>query len=169
MNVNEFVKNVSIIRKNVVIIGSPASGKTYLADQLKNKYKYHKYISTDDYKEHGFKEALYKVIKDIENTKSRWVVEGVLGYRLIRKGVEQANPDIIPDLIIILNTSEENIKKVYDIRGKSDKLEKVMSMIKSNDKVFQDYLKKASDVHTMIYRIENEFKPKKPRRSRISR
>ena len=75
---------------NVVIIGYAAAGKTYFAQQLEKEYPKAKFIHTDDYMKYGFEEALYVLMDDLKSNKdySLRVIEGVLGYRLLRKGAQ---------------------------------------------------------------------------------
>ena len=73
--------------KHIIIIGSPASGKTTLS--LKLLEKGFKIIHTDDYMQYGFKDSLYKLLEDIQKLNLKnIVIEGILGYRLLRKGIE---------------------------------------------------------------------------------
>src|SRR5690606_18231688 len=74
--------------KNVLIIGYPGSGKTHLFNLIPKTD--HKFIRTDDYISFGFEQSLYECLKDItdiQSTGRNTFIEGVQGYRLLRKGL----------------------------------------------------------------------------------
>jgi deoxyadenosine/deoxycytidine kinase len=98
----------------IVIIGLPATGKTFLASRLPSGYKrYH----TDDYMEHDFEDALYHLMDDLRRYKSREVViEGVQGYRLLRKLAQRKMRQ--PDLIVKCVAPTELREHRYYERGK---------------------------------------------------
>jgi len=83
-----------------VIIGHPDTGKTYLTDELAAQYPDHKVYHTDDYQKHGWDQSLYVMMRDIETDGAKKIiVEGVQGYRLLRKWAQEGKPGA--DLIII--------------------------------------------------------------------
>jgi len=132
------ILQLDLVRKNVVITGNPASGKTHLANLMKKAYPYHKFISTDEFMEYGFEDALYELMRAIKEIGNYVIIEGVLGYRLLRKGVER--DEFYPEMVINMDTPEEEIEKVYAERGQSEKFIKVKSMIKGNKTVYDLYL-----------------------------
>ena len=93
----------SFAGKTIVIIGSPASGKTTLGKALAAKYG-QKLIQADDYMQHGYKEALYVMLADLIEIDEPVIVEGMQGYRLLRKGVELGN--FYPDVVIELQVTD---------------------------------------------------------------
>ena len=119
---------------NVVIIGYPATGKTFLLDSITSKVKasiYH----TDDYIKHGFGEALYVLMGDIDRDDAPLkIIEGVLGYRLIRKGIELQT--FHPDLIIVCEASVSTRTARIALRGKL--VQPTLSMDKGLNKVWED-------------------------------
>lgn len=127
--------NYDFENKNVVIIGYPCSGKTFLTDKLNDKN--HTIIRTDDYIKYGFKDSLYRMIEDLENIEGNWIVEGVMGYRLIRKLDELHKP--CPNMVIEVRSSEENRKKEYKKRGVD--INKQLSFIKSLETTISKYHK----------------------------
>lgn len=93
---------MNIKGKNVLIIGSPRAGKTTLAKKLKTPH--HLLISTDHFLRYGNDIGLQEVIKTILYVQNQIniIVEGTLGYRLLRK-IQEKNLNINFDLIINVN------------------------------------------------------------------
>lgn len=92
------VKAASAKATFIVIVGGPATGKTFLSNQLDGPI-----IHADDYMHHGFERALYVLIDDLQTLLASGlsvVVEGVQAYRLLRKIEQQGNWKRVPDLII---------------------------------------------------------------------
>jgi adenylate kinase family enzyme len=61
------VRSMDFAGKNILIIGCPASGKTYLANALSLHLPAHTLIHTDDYMVHGYKDSLYVILDEIKN------------------------------------------------------------------------------------------------------
>lgn len=96
----------------VVIVGHPDGGKTHLSDELAAQYPDHKVYHTDDYRDKGYdmEKGLYALMDDIERDGSKkLIVEGILGFRLLRKWEERKNDGpfakhfLNPDLVIYAN------------------------------------------------------------------
>lgn len=98
------ILNKDFFWKNVLVIGLPASGKTYLTGLLKQKNIMHQIFHTDAYIEFGAEESLYCLIEDLGDTLTSdlKIVSGVLGYRLLRKGRETDcwKPDIVIECVM---------------------------------------------------------------------
>ncbi len=129
------ISEINFPQKNILIIGHPASGKTSLALLLKQEN--HTVFHSDDYQKHGFKESLYELMKDLERTEGGVIVEGILGYRLLRKGLETGKyfPDVVIEIVVDAQTIEERYRKERD----PSKLKGVFSLCKSCEKVLRDY------------------------------
>jgi len=86
----------------IIIIGYPKSGKTTLFKTLSSydESKTYYLLQTDDYiGKHSYKQTLYEIIEDLKG-KKKYIVEGIQGYRLLRKISELNLLDMKPDLII---------------------------------------------------------------------
>lgn len=95
----EELLGIDIAGKNVLIIGPPHSGKTWFSQRFRTPK--HRLFHTDEYSQMaGYKEGLYSLLFDIGTYKGNSIVEGILGYRLLRKGVEESN--YFPDIVISL-------------------------------------------------------------------
>jgi adenylate kinase family enzyme len=97
---------MNINNKNVLIIGSPKSGKTTLAKKLKTKN--HLLICTDHFLRYNSNDALIQLIDVINHFKNKTniLVEGTLGYRLLRK-IQEENLNIKFDIILNVNRDVE--------------------------------------------------------------
>lgn len=131
----------------IVIIGYPDSGKSAFFKEIVTRPEAKEYFvfQTDSYKEiYEYKEQLYKII-DLLKDKEKYIIEGIMGYRFIRK---LAQPDfsissyIEPDLIIICKTD----RKPQD---------KHLSMRKGLDKIWNDYLELGKNYKPKIIKYEN--------------
>lgn len=117
--------HANITHDKVVIIGFAKSGKTTFANKLKKcpELKDHKFFHTDVYGErHGHVPALYALIEEL-NVRSqagdqKWIIEGVMGVRLLRK-IEQKNLKVHrPDLIVEMRTQRPpNPKHMFLNKG----------------------------------------------------
>lgn len=92
----------------VVVIGLPASGKTTLANRLAETGMGHEVVHTDEeypYAE-GVSAQAYEDLLFAADMDCDVIVEGVLGYRVLRKCAENGGT-WLPDLIIEVRCSEE--------------------------------------------------------------
>src|SRR5208283_5031803 len=89
------IQDIDIKGRNIAIIGAPASGKTYLAAQLKGS---HVIVHTDSFIHLGWDNAVLSVIDHLNVLPGNWICEGVQVIRMLRKGVEIGN--WAPQLII---------------------------------------------------------------------
>lgn len=109
-------KNLILAAEKIVVIGLPATGKTYLAERLAKLLPEHRIYHTDDYAEQGYKESLYSLINDVYAGPGKYIVEGVQGYRFLRKNQENSFHNI--DLIIeVVADSLTRVDRYID-RGK---------------------------------------------------
>lgn len=118
---------------NVVIIGYAATGKTTFSNTLKFKGSmYH----TDDYIPYGFEQALYVLMDDLKKDKAPLkVIEGILGYRLLRKGLQLQN--FYADLVIVCEATKE---VRYDrIKARNKDVQATFNLDNVCRKIWNDY------------------------------
>jgi hypothetical protein len=137
---------------DVVIIGQPASGKSYLSELLKGEMQI--LFHTDDYIKHGYEQSIYVLLEDLKknNDKPR-LVEGVGGYRLLRKGLQTGT--FFPRVIINVQITSVKSRQIYEQERSDKDYKKVEAMIKGNEKVYQEYLNTDSNFKPLIIDILN--------------
>ena len=124
--------------KKIVIIGLPASGKTWLANKLATVLNIPA-IHSDDCLHHGFEDSMYIMQEDIaKDNPEAHIVEGIAAYRLLRKAA-QGVFDYDPDLIIMVNRSEDVRRAVYENERKKP-FQSIKGMQKTLDKILGEYL-----------------------------
>ena len=124
--------------KKIVIIGLPASGKTWLANKLATKLSLPVYHS-DDYLHHGFEDSMYIMRQDIaKDNPEAHIVEGIAAYRLLRKAA-QGVFDYNPDLIIMVNRAEDVRRSIYE-NERNKPFRSIAGMQKTLDKILNEYL-----------------------------
>ena len=123
------------IDKNVVIIGLPASGKTYLSNKIS---KNHLLIHTDDYKHYGFEQSMYIALDHVRNITGHSVCEGVQCYRMLRKSLEINYH--WPDVIIECQRDTANREQTYREERNPNKLKYVRRFNDSLTSIYNQYL-----------------------------
>lgn len=122
--------------KTIVICGFTKTGKVLIAKKLAESLK-RRLILSDDY---GFENytSFYNDVLNLHNQRIPLIVEGVLCFRLLRKGLKE---DIFhPDLILKTECDESTIRHFYQKDGEGDKIDRVLSFNKSLNTIWEEYL-----------------------------
>lgn len=150
--------------KTVVIIGNPATGKTTLARLIADRigvYAQWKVIHTDDYmsdEKNDYKEALYRMIADIQKIHVPLIIEGVQGYRLLRKGVEGWEGwHFYPDVVIEVTASDEQVRRVYERERKGKNVGSLAAFNKMHKTILGKYRVMDNPRPPKWYTVENKF------------
>lgn len=106
----EELLNIPIDRQSVLIIGRPASGKSWLSSVLSPMYPHHHVIHTDDYKDFSEPVAIQALIEDAYDNKPT-IIEGVLGYGLLLQGAREQSYK--PDIVITCDISAGKQREIY--------------------------------------------------------
>lgn len=124
----------------IVIIGYPASGKSTLANQLEAKYPEYRIYRDIDFIKNGYVNGLYDLRKKIiEEAKEKVIIEGVMGYRFLRKGVQMG--DFQADLIIHVKCSEKKRELRYKKRDYS-KYKHLKGLHSGLDNIWAEFMTK---------------------------
>lgn len=129
--------HIDIGASNVLIIGKPAAGKTYLSKLLAIDNPGHKLIHTDDYIRYGYKESLYRLLMELGGTSKLTIIEGVLGYRLLRKGVEL--DCYYPDIVIEIDIPDNLMYSTYRKQRPTKDESYLKGFNSSHSKILNDY------------------------------
>lgn len=127
--------NLDFFGKNVLIIGCPASGKTFLSNKI-SRFT-HNIIHTDDYLNLGYEVGMYAAMDMAMFSVKPSIVEGVLGYRMLRKGIELGSyfPDIVIELLIPYKRQEKTYAKERD----KNKLKYLKQFDETHLKILNEY------------------------------
>lgn len=130
--------------KNIVVIGWPTSGKTFFTNFLASSAIEHVIIHTDDYYDRikDFKQELYVLLDDLKKIDHPVIVEGILGYRLLRKGVEWNC--FYPHIVVEFTTTLEEMEKIYLRERKPHNYPKAKGLARACEYVLQDYKEMAN-------------------------
>lgn len=136
---NKELFEIDFSGKVVVVIGRPASGKTHIAGLLAKNTPGSKLWHTDDFISYGGVEGLYQMIVEMEavGLHSPAIIEGVGGYRLLRKGAELGI--FFPDVVVELVVSDAQVERVYNTERESGKLKKMAGFVKGLNTVLEGY------------------------------
>jgi deoxyadenosine/deoxycytidine kinase len=121
----------------VVVIGLPCTGKSTVAQALHDDLlSNHSLYKSDDYIDYGYEQSLYAMIKDISYDKNPYkLIEGVQGYRFLRKMQQLSGMDI--DAVIYCICEGQERARRYAERGKAQ----LNSGFEKNiTKVYMDYI-----------------------------
>lgn len=149
------MKNIPDLKgKDVLIIGPPASGKTYLAGKLSQRG--HITLHSDEFIEkYGYAEALYELMNTLKEISGPVIIEGTLGYRLLRKGAELNC--FSPDVVIEIQVPTERIAKTYAEQRPGKNFTSVLTSMKANATVLRDYQAMSVEKKPLWVKLENNY------------
>ena len=144
-----------IMNPKILIIGMPRSGKTFLFKKFREVIETAPetlsrfLLQTDDFKNEEWVQQLYSIMDKIRD-KNKWIVEGMQGYRLLRKYVQRQEYEFKPDLIIMVSCDQPTEKRH---RG----------MVKTMTKIWKDYVAleeelPAIEYYNRIYEPPEEYR-----------
>lgn len=132
---------------NVMVIGLPASGKTYFVGWLALNNPAHKLYHTDDYLQgFGGENAMYAALFDVTGSiliGQKTIVEGVAGYRMLRKGAQLET--YYPDIVFEIIAPQEQRERVYQNERSDKSFPNVERFDKALTTVLGDYKKTIGD------------------------
>jgi len=157
MTIDEVIE-IDITGKDILIIGCPASGKSWLAKKI---YKpTHEIIHTDKFSEDGYHLGMYGALTAYQFAKKKTIIEGIHGYRMLRKGVEYAN--YLPDIVINLSITEKRMLEVYEKERDVEKVKYLKQFNNSHKKILSDYFdNQLEDSKPLWIEVSNDYDPNK--------
>lgn len=140
---------------SIVITGRPATGKTWLGKKLA-AITGRQVIHTDDYIRFGHVEGLYFLLDDLQTIVGPHLIEGVMGYRLLRKGVETWR--YYPDVVIHLTAPAECVERTYrQVRKEPEKLPGVKRLGMACDTILREYLEMNNPHPPVWWDVQNQY------------
>jgi hypothetical protein len=127
--------------KTIIICGYTKTGKVKIAKKLAEHLNYPLFISDDYINPKDSTQSLYNLmdaILPLYKSKQPLIVEGVLCFRLLRKGY-QLNT-FSPDLIIKTVCNNETIKYFYNLDMEAHKINKALSFNKGLNTIWEEYI-----------------------------
>lgn len=146
---------IDIGTKNVLIIGKPASGKTFLTKQLAHDNPGHHVLHTDDYISYGYKEALYAILLNLDSVHKPTIIEGVLGYRMLRKGVEL--DCYYPNIVIELDITDALMYQCYRRERPKKDIAYLKGFNATHEKILRDYKAMENPHPPEWHKIQNSY------------
>jgi uridine kinase len=152
MNLQE-VLQVPIKDKDVLIIGTPASGKTFLSGKLKRDG--HTLISCDDYVKYGDEIAYKKIMDDIDGCWGNVIVEGCFGYYLLLHNA--IHKDFKFDIVIECKVSARRMNETYLKERDAEKIKNLRWFNNKNTYLLNQYYDKVGKEFPQWIEFENEY------------
>ena len=140
-------------KPTVVILGYTKTGKYPIAKKLAEELNRPLFVSDDYGYQDSTDKGLYRfmdAIMPLYNEETPMIIEGVLCFRLLRKGLQLQN--FFADLIIKTKCSDDTISYFYKKDGEENKIDRAISFNKGLNTIWEEYL-------TMMY---NNPKFKRP-------
>mgnify|MGYP001768326448 CR=1 FL=1 len=145
---------------NVMVIGLPGSGKTFFAGWLAFNNPGHVLFNTDDYlKDYNSQEFMYAALEEVTDNISNGnhtIVEGVAGYRMLRKGAQLGT--YFPDIVFEIIAPTEQRERVYQQERSDRNFTNVQKFDKALTTVLNDYKNTIGDFEFPTWiQVNNQF------------
>jgi hypothetical protein len=127
-------------KKSIVIVGFTKTGKVTIAKELSNRLNIPLLIS-DHYISGNYDDALQRLMNDVlyyYNNNIQFIVEGILCFRLLRKGIKLNN--FYPDLVIRTECNDKTIEHFYHKDNESSKIKRAFAFNKGLESIWTEYL-----------------------------
>jgi hypothetical protein len=124
----------------IVICGYTKTGKVTIAKELAKALNRPLFISDDYINIENREQSLYNLIDHIlpyYQSNQPIIVEGILCFRLLRKGIQMHN--FYPDLIIKTKCNNETIKHFYRIDGEESKINRALAFNRGLNTIWDEY------------------------------
>ena len=124
----------------IVICGYTKTGKVTIAKELAKALNRPLFISDDYVNIENREQSLYNLIDHIlpyYQSNQPIIVEGILCFRLLRKGIQMNN--FYPDLIIKTKCNDETIKHFYRIDGEESKINRALAFNRGLNTIWDEY------------------------------
>jgi hypothetical protein len=140
---------IDFTEQNVLIIWRPASGKTYLANQIKTDA--HIVIHTDDYKWW----TMWDLLDAIHASPTPSIIEWIAVYKFL------SNLELLwehyPHIILDIKITPQHQAMIYHEERDASKLEYVQKMNKKRDQQLKQMLILGTSRPVRRYIIDNNF------------
>jgi uridine kinase len=126
--------------KTITVLGYTKTGKITIAKKLSQELNYLLFISDHYININNREQSLYDMMDHIipyYNSNQPLIIEGILGFRLLRKGLQLNN--FHTDLIIKTKCNNETIKHFYKMDREEYKINRALSFNKGLDKIWNEY------------------------------
>ena len=159
LSVSEALKT-PITGLNVMVIGLPASGKTYFAGWLSLNNPMHTLFRCDDYLNgSNSQESMYAILDEVcDQIKAGnpTIVEGVAGYRMLRKGAQLGT--YYPNIVFEIVAPTEQRERVYQQQRSDRNFANVQKFDKALTTVLNDYKNTIGDFEFPTWiQVNNQF------------
>ena len=138
--------------KTIVILGYTKTGKVTIAKKLAQELNYPLFESDHYINIKDREQSLYNLIDHVlpyYQSNQPIIIEGILCFRLLRKGLQLNN--FSPDLIIKTKCNDETIKHFYRMDGEESKINRALSFNKGLNTIWDEYKEMLRDnLHSKI-------------------
>jgi hypothetical protein len=127
--------------KIITILGYTKTGKITIAKKLADELNYPLFISDHYINVKNRQQSLYDLMDHIlpyYQSNKPLIVEGVLCFRLLRKGLQLKN--FHTDVIIKTKCNDSTIKYFYEKDNEPDKISRALSFNKGLNTIWNEYL-----------------------------